>query len=93
MRKKIVQTAGKEQLGEFAPLFAHLNDDVLFGEVWIDETIDTKTHCIITVVALIASGITDASLSHHLSNAKAQGVTKRKKSLRSSPILPCTQAG
>ena len=28
--KKIVQTAGRTQLGEFA----HLNDDILFGEVW-----------------------------------------------------------
>ena len=34
MAEKIVQTAGRNQLGEFAPMFAHLNDDVLFGEVW-----------------------------------------------------------
>ena len=34
MKGKITQTAGRAQLGEFAPLFAHLNDDVLFGEVW-----------------------------------------------------------
>ena len=33
-QKKIVQTAGRDQLGEFAPKFAELNDDVLFGEVW-----------------------------------------------------------
>ena len=26
------QTAGREQLGEFAPKFAELNDDVLFGQ-------------------------------------------------------------
>ena len=30
----IKQTAGRNQLGEFAPKFAQLNDDVLFGEVW-----------------------------------------------------------
>ncbi len=30
-------TAGKDALGEFAPLFARLNDDVLFGEVWSRE--------------------------------------------------------
>ena len=34
MSEKIIQTAGRNQLGEFAPMFAHLNDDVLFGEVW-----------------------------------------------------------
>ena len=30
-------TAGREELGEFAPKFARLNDDVLFGEVWAEE--------------------------------------------------------
>ena len=38
MKDKIKQTAGREQLGDFAPMFAHLNDDVLFGEVWNEET-------------------------------------------------------
>lgn len=78
MKEKIVQTAGREQLGQFAPTFAHLNDDVLFGEVWNEETIDTKTKCIITVVSLMASGMTDSSLSYHLQNAKAHGVTKEE---------------
>ncbi len=78
MSEKIVQTAGRNQLGEFAPMFAHLNDDVLFGEVWNDETLDIKTRCIITVTALMASGITDSSLVYHLQNAKAHGVTKEE---------------
>src|SRR5699024_11762339 len=30
----VKQTAGRDQLGAFAPKFAQLNDDVLFGEVW-----------------------------------------------------------
>lgn len=55
MKEKIIQTAGREQLGDFAPMFAHLNDDVLFGEVWNEETLDIKTKCIITVVSLMAS--------------------------------------
>lgn len=70
------QTAGRDQLGTIAPLFAHLNDDVLFGEVWDQETIDIKTKCIVTVTTLMASGITDASLAHHLANAKAHGVSR-----------------
>ena len=78
MREKIVQTAGRNQLGDFAPTFAHLNDDVLFGEVWNEEAIDLKTRCIITVVSLMASGITDSSLVYHLQNAKAHGVTKQE---------------
>ena len=58
---KIVQTAGRNTLGEFAPEFAHFNDDVLFGENWNNQDIDVKTRSIITVVALMASGITDSS--------------------------------
>ena len=76
MSRKITQTAGRAQLGEFAPMFAHLNDDVLFGEVWNEDAIDVKTKCIITVVSLMASGITDSSLGYHLQNAKNNGVTK-----------------
>ena len=76
MKEKIIQTAGREQLGDFAPMFAHLNDDVLFGEVWNEETLDIKTKCVITVVSLMASGITDSSLIYHLQNAKNHGVTR-----------------
>lgn len=39
---KIVQTAGRAALGEFAPEFAHFNDDVLFGENWNNQDIDVK---------------------------------------------------
>lgn len=76
MDGKIVQTAGRDRLGEFAPEFAHLNDDVLFGENWNNTDLDLKTRCIITVVALVSSGITDSSLTYHLQNAKKHGVTK-----------------
>ena len=76
MSEKITQTAGRVQLGDFAPMFAHLNDDVLFGEVWNQEALDTKTKCMITVVSLMASGVTDSSLTYHLQNAKSHGVTK-----------------
>ena len=74
--EKITQTAGRDQLGGFAPDFAHYNDDILFGENWNNQDIDLKTRCMITVVALMASGITDSSLKYHLENAKAHGVTR-----------------
>lgn len=74
---KIVQTAGRNTLGEFAPEFAHFNDDILFGENWNNEDIDLKTRSIITVVALMSQGITDSSLNFHLQNAKNHGVTKK----------------
>ena len=78
MQEKIKQTAGRDQLGDFAPTFARLNDDVLFGQVWNEEAIDVKAKCIVTVVALMASGITDSSLTYHLQNAKAHGVSKEE---------------
>ena len=78
MTNKIVQTAGRDRLGSFAPEFAHYNDDVLFGENWNNTDIAIKTRCIITVVALMSQGITDSSLKHHLLNAKNNGVTKEE---------------
>ncbi|WP_161980730.1 carboxymuconolactone decarboxylase family protein [Streptococcus sp. S784/96/1] len=74
----IKQTAGRDQLGEFAPEFAHFNDDVLFGENWNNDAIDLKIRCIITVTALMSSGITDSSLNYHLENAKKNGVTREE---------------
>ena len=76
--EKITQSAGRTQLGNFAPEFAHFNDDILFGENWNNGDIDTKTRCIITVTALISQGITDNSLKYHLQNARNYGVTKRE---------------
>ena len=77
MADKIVQTAGRDALGEFAPDFAHFNDDVLFGENWNNEDIDLKTRSMITVVALMAQGITDSSLKYHILNAKNHGVSQK----------------
>ena len=75
---KIVQTAGRDQLGSFAPEFAHYNDDVLFGENWNNGDLDLKTRSIITVVALMTQGITDSSIKYHIQNAKNNGVTQKE---------------
>lgn len=74
----IKQTAGKDALGDFAPSFAHYNDDILFGENWNGNAIDLKTRCIITVTSLISMGITDSSLKYHIQNAKNNGITKNE---------------
>ena len=78
MADKIVQTAGRQQLGDFAPEFAHFNDDILFGENWNNEDLDLKTRSLITVVALMAQGITDSSLKYHVMNAKNHGVSRKE---------------
>lgn len=73
----IKQTAGHDALGEFAPEFAHLNDEVLFGEVWNrDDKLPLKLRSIVTVSALIGKGIVDSSLKYHLQSARNNGVTK-----------------
>lgn len=74
---KVVQTAGRDALGDFAPEFAHLNDDILFGEVWSrNDLLSLRDRSLITVTCLIAQGITDSSLVHHLQNAKNNGITR-----------------
>lgn len=75
---KIVQTAGRNALGEFAPAFAHYNDDILFGENWNDESIDLKTRSIVVISVFMGRGITDNSLRYHLETAKKNGVTKEE---------------
>ncbi len=72
-------TAGREGLGSFAPKFAELNDDVLFGEVWSrEDELSARDRSIVTVVALMSSGILDSSLAFHISKAKTNGVTKEE---------------
>ena len=83
---KITQIAGRNALGTFAPDFAHFNDDILFGENWNNEDIDLKTRSIITVVALMAQGITDSSLKFHLQNAKDHGVTQKEIAAIITPV-------
>lgn len=69
-------TAGRDELGAFAPKFAELNDDVLFGQVWArEEQLSARDRSIVTVTALMSSGILDSSLEFHILNAKNHGVT------------------
>lgn len=70
-------TAGRDNLGEFAPKFAELNDDVLFGQVWArEEQLSPRDRSMITVSALMAMGILDPSLKAHLVKAKENGITR-----------------
>lgn len=75
----VKQTAGRSQLGEFAPKFAQLNDDVLFGEVWSrEDKLSLRDRSLVTVVALLSQGLTDSSFQHHLMAAKANGITREE---------------
>lgn len=71
-------TAGHDALGEFAPEFARLNDDVLFGEVWSrEEQLSPRDRSIVTIVALMSGGILDSSLKF-LGKSKENGITREE---------------
>lgn len=73
----VKQTAGRDALGSFAPKFAQLNDDVLFGEVWSrEDKLSLRDRSLVTVVALLAQGLTDSSFQYHLMTAKQNGITR-----------------
>lgn len=71
------QTAGRTALGEFAPKFAEMNDDVLFGEIWSrTDKLALRDRSIVTVTTLVSSGVIDSSLTYHLQEAKKNGVSR-----------------
>lgn len=73
----VKQTAGRDSLGTFAPKFAALNDDVLFGEVWAREgQLSLKMRSIMTISALVSKGQLDSSFQFHVANARNNGVTR-----------------
>ena len=75
----VKQTAGRDALGEFAPKFAELNDDVLFGQVWSrEDKLSLRDRSLVTVVALMAQGLTDGSFRYHLLSAKKNGITREE---------------
>jgi len=72
------QTAGRDRLGNLAPEFARLNDDVLFGEVWSrEDKLSARDRSLITISALFSAGLYP-QLKSHLILGKAHGLTKEE---------------
>ena len=72
------QTAGRDRLGDLAPKFAELNDDVLFGEVWSrEDQLSPRDRSMITIAALFSAGLYP-QLKSHLNLGKAHGITKQE---------------
>ena len=87
-QKKIKQTAGRDQLGTFAPKFAELNDDILFGEVWSrTEQLGLRDRSLVTITSLISQGITDSSLTFHLQSTTVLRVRKLQRSSLTSASM------
>ena len=73
----VKQTAGRDTLGTFAPEFARLNDDILFGEVWSRESLlSLRDRSLVTVISLMAQGLVDSSFRYHLETARKNGITR-----------------
>ena len=78
-QQKIKQTAGRTVLGDFAPKFAELNDDVLFGDaVWNDTTLSLHDHSMVTISILLGKGLIDSSFKSHLELGKKHGITRKE---------------
>ena len=72
------QTAGRDNLGNLAPKFAELNDDVLFGEVWSrEDKLSLRDRSLITISALMAMGLYP-QVKSHLILGKQHGLTKEE---------------
>lgn len=75
----VKQTAGKEKLGDFAPKFAEINDDILFGEIWSrEDKLSLRDRSLITICIFMGKGLVDNSLKYHLTNARNNGITKEE---------------
>ncbi|WP_285127709.1 carboxymuconolactone decarboxylase family protein [Propionibacterium freudenreichii] len=87
------QTAGRDNLGELAPTFAALNDDVLFGQVWSREgQMPARQRSLITCASLMSQGLFP-QLEAHLRIAKANGVAKQETGGDLHPNWPSMRAG
>jgi 4-carboxymuconolactone decarboxylase len=66
---------GRRSIGDNAPKFAEVTDDVLFDDVWNRPGLAARDRSLITVAVLVAGG--DAGqLGFHLGRAKENGVTE-----------------
>ena len=75
----VKQTAGRKELGEFAPKFAELNDDVLFGEVWSrEDKLSLRDRSLVTVTSLMSQGLIDSAVHSPSESAKKDGITKEE---------------
>ena len=74
----VKQTAGRDNLGDMAPLFAELNDDVLFGKIWSrEDKLSLKNRSMITISALMAQGLFP-QVKSHIILGKKHGITKEE---------------
>lgn len=91
---KVVQTAGRDMLGDIAPEFARLNDDVLFGEVWSrNDKLSLRDRSMVTVATLVAKGMGDTFACQYQIRKPGKTALRQKKWQKSSRTRHFMPAG
>ncbi|MGH9687393.1 MAG: carboxymuconolactone decarboxylase family protein [Candidatus Acidiferrales bacterium] len=67
--------SARDMIGDLAPKFAELTDQVLFDDVWERPALSKRDRSLITVAALVALNRTQ-QLDFHLKLALENGLTK-----------------
>jgi 4-carboxymuconolactone decarboxylase len=69
------QTVAQKMIGDFAPKFVSLTDDLVLGDIWERPGLSKRDRSLITVAALVALYRTD-QMPFHLRRALENGLTK-----------------
>lgn len=68
---------GEGPMAELAPEVDRLKDELLWGTIWSDPSIDIRTRCLCTISALIVLG-KEEQLRNHMGWALNIGITKEQ---------------
>jgi 4-carboxymuconolactone decarboxylase len=68
------QTPMQRMMGDFAPTFVSLTDDVLFGQVWSRPELSPRDRSLVTITSLVSAGNVE-QLRAHIPMGLANGLT------------------
>ncbi|HYQ74260.1 carboxymuconolactone decarboxylase family protein [Cellulomonas sp.] len=67
----------QRMVGDIAPAFVHLTDDVLFGEVWARPELSPRDRSLVTITSLVTAGNTE-QLRAHIPMGLDNGLTREE---------------
>ena len=77
MANEKVRGGARATIGDIAPKFAEITEDVLFGDVWERPDLSKRDRSLITCAALVATGKTE-QMSFHFPRAIENGVKQEE---------------
>lgn len=69
--------SARDMIGDLAPKFTEITDNILFDDIWERPGLAKRERCLITIAALVALNRTQ-QLGFHLLRALDNGVTKEE---------------